>query len=269
MNGAAWSAEAVLTHPEILLQVHASFLKAGARMLIANTFSCGLHNLRMAGLAHQFEAVNTRAVELAVQAVSLTGQESLIAGAISTTTFSGPLDYTRLPDGDEAIGYYARQAEIQRKAGAQLIILEMMRDIHQTAFALQGALATGLPVWVGFSCMQSPTGDILLMDTDILLQSALETIDLDAAQAVGIMHTLIEHTPAALDVLQNAWNGPTFAYPHAGHFVMPNWIFHDAITPEGFARAGLALLQRGVDCVGGCCGITPAHIQALHRLAGN
>lgn len=267
MNGAAWSAEAVLTHPEVLRRVHASFADAGADLLIANTFSCSLHNLASAGLADRFETVNARAVEIAAEAARQAGHDCLTAGGVSTTTFSGPLEYSRLPEPDRAVDYYARQAAIQAGAGAELIILEMMRDVTQTACALEGALRTGLPVWVGFSCMTAPTGDVLLMDTDIPLAAALEAIDLRRAHAVGIMHTLIEHTPSALDVLQPAWDGPTFAYPHAGHFVMPNWIFRDAITPEEFAREGVALMNRGIDGVGGCCGITPAHIRALHRLA--
>ena len=267
MNGTAWSAEAVLTHPEVLRRVHASFAEAGADLLIANTFSCSLHNLTAAGLADRFEAVNARAVEIVVDVARQTGRDCLAAGGVSTTTFSGPLDYSRLLEGDLAVDYYARQAAIQAGAGADLIILEMMRDIPQTAYALAGALRTGLPVWVGFSCLAAPTGEILLMDTDVPLQNALDAIDLRRASAVGIMHTLVEHTPPALDVLQGAWDGRTFAYPHAGRFVMPNWIFQDAITPETFAKAGIGLFDRGVDAVGGCCGITPDHIRALHRLA--
>jgi 5-methyltetrahydrofolate--homocysteine methyltransferase len=258
----------VLTHPEVLRRVHASFADAGADLLIANTFSCSLHNLASAGLADRFETVNARAVEIAAEAARQADHDCLTAGGVSTTTFSGPLDYARLLEGSRAVDYYARQAAIQAEAGAQLIILEMMRDIPQTGYALEGALRTGLPVWVGFSCTASPTEGVLLMDTDVPLRAALQAIDLRRAQAVGIMHTLVEHTPPALDVLQAAWDGPTFAYPHAGRFVMPNWIFQDAITPEKFAESGRKLFDRGVDAVGGCCGITPDHIRALHRLAG-
>ena len=263
MNCTAWSAEAILTHPEILAEIHADFLEAGADLLIANNFACGLHNLEAAGLGDHFERVNTQSVAILRKVVEDACASCIAAGAVSTTTFSGALNYDMLPDGAAAVDYYARQAQLQADAGAELIILEMMRDITQTTAALQGALKTGLPVWVGFSTMQTEDGRTLLLDTDIPLPRALEEVPLADAAAVGIMHTLVEHAPPAVQLVKDAWDGPAFAYPHAGHFIMPNWIFEDAITPVAFAQAARDLAAMGLDAVGGCCGITPAHIRAL------
>ncbi len=267
MNGVAWSAEAVLTHPETLRRVHRSFLDAGAEVLIANTFSAALHNLEAAGLAHRFEAINRDAVRIARAAAEGGDHPCLVAGAVSTTTFSGPLEYSRLLSGEAAAAQYARQASIQVEAGAELMILEMMRDVDQTGHALEGALRSGVPVWVGFTCFTDPDGRVCLLDTDIPLARALAELDLSRAAGAGIMHTLVEDCPAAVALLRRAWPGPTFAYPHAGRFEMPNWIFLDATTPAAFAAFGKKLLDSGVDAVGGCCGITPDHIRALSNLA--
>jgi methionine synthase I (cobalamin-dependent) len=266
MNSVAWSAEAVLTRPDIVLDVHKTFLMAGADLLIANCFSASLHNLEAANLADRFNRINTQAVHIAKEAVKSIGTDCLVAGAISTTTFSGALDYSRLPSGSKAILQYAEQAEIQVQAGAELIILEMMRDIKQTTYALEGALKSNVPVWIGFSCIAGSDGIVYLLDTDIPLQSALNEIPIEMAHAVGIMHTLVEHTPAALNTLKSIWTGRTFAYPHAGYFEMPNWVFQDVITPAEFAKIGQSLLNDGVDAVGGCCGISPQHIDALSSL---
>lgn len=263
MNSSAWSGEAVLSHPNVLWDIHRSFLDAGADVLIANTFSTALHNLESAGIAHHFEEINSKAVHIAADMASTAGRPCIVASGISTSTFSGPLDYSQLPSGDAAVAYYARMADIHVAAGAQLVILEMMRDIEQTGCALEGALQAGVPVWVGFSCFKAEDGTVFLLDTNIPLAKALGEVPIHTAQGVGIMHTLVEHTPAAMLVLQNAWSGFTFAYPHAGHFIMPHWIFKDAMTPEDFANAGQSLFASGVDAVGGCCGITPAHIEAL------
>lgn len=274
MDGKAWSARAVLSHPDTLFRVHASFLEAGAQLIIANTFSAGRHVLKEAGLERSYEAINRDAVTIARRAATAHGGGALVAGAVSTTTFSGPLDYTKLHRGSAAVEEYARQAAIQAEAGVHLVVLEMMRDIEQTAHALEGALRCGLPVWVGFSC-EVTAGETaaaeagpFLVDSGILLDEALDALDLEKAQAVGIMHTLVEDTPAALDVLQERWKGHTFAYPHAGRFEMPHWVFQDVMAPEAFADMGMSLLERGVDAVGGCCGMGPAHIRALRDRLG-
>lgn len=263
MNTSAWSGEAVLSHPDTLAAIHRSFLDAGADVLIANTFSTALHNLQAAGIGDKFEAINHKAVTIVTDVIADSARPCIAASGISTSTFSGPLDYSRLPSGDEAVAYYARMADIHVQAGAQLIILEMMRDIEQTTHALHGALQAGVPVWIGFSCFAAEDGRIFLLDTDIPLERALAEVPLEESQGVGIMHTLVEHTPASVAVLKEAWDGFSFAYPHAGHFIMPNWIFKDAMTPDGFAEVGQSLYDSGIDAVGGCCGITPAHIAAL------
>lgn len=263
MNSQAWSAEAVLMHPNVLRDVHSAFLKAGADIIIANTFSAALHNLEAAGLGDRFEEINREAVLLAKEAIERGDHDATVASGISTTTFSGELDTLRLLSGDAAVAQYGRQAAIHVEAGAELIILEMMRDVEQTTYALEGALVSGVPVWIGFTCFTDKDGAVKLLDTNILLERALREIPLEKSAAVGIMHTLVEHSPTAVKILKEQWDGMTFAYPHAGHFVMPNWIFQDATTPEDFADAGMSLFDLGIDAVGGCCGITPAHIRAL------
>ena len=266
MSSSAWSGEAVLSHPQVLRDVHQSFLDAGADLIIANTFAAALHNLESADLADKFEQINTDAMHIVKEVIAASGKPCIAASGISTSTFSGSLDYSRLPSGNEAIAYYARQAAIQTKAGSELIILEMMRDIEQTTYALHGALQSGGPIWVGFSCFVGKNDTVFLLDTDIPLAQALAEIPLELAHGVGIMHTLIEHTPAALSLLKESWDGFTFTYPHAGHFIMPNWQFEDAITPEDFAKVGQKLAELGADAIGGCCGISARHIKELHAV---
>ncbi len=266
MNGVSWSAAAALSHPGILRKVHKLFLDAGAELLIANTFSAAIHNLETAGLSSHFESINSNSVRIAREVADNSPKRCVVAGSISTTTFTGSLDYSRLLSETKAVEQYAKQATIQVEAGAEIMILEMMRDIEQTALALEGALRTGIPVWVGFTCYTDRDGEVLLLDTTTPLAAALEALDLSKAESVGIMHTLIEHTPDSIKLLKNKWKGSTFAYPHAGRFEMPNWIFHDAITPDKFATFAKELLDSGIDAVGGCCGITPSHIRELSKI---
>jgi S-methylmethionine-dependent homocysteine/selenocysteine methylase len=141
--------------------------------------------------------------------------------------------------------------------------LEMMRDLEQTSYAMEAAVATGLPVWVGFSCKTTDESTVVLQDGNHTLAEALEQIPPLGASLVSIMHTLAEDTPAALREVTSHWQGPVGAYPHSGEFIMPNWQFINMISPEDFTRQAQGWTGMGVQLVGGCCGIGPEHIRLL------
>ena len=267
MNSAAWSAQATLTHPQLLRSIHEDYVRAGARMVIANTFPASLHVLQEAGLEDRFEEINRRAVQIAREAADQADGAVAVAGSISTTTFSGTgaLDYHRLPDESRAVDYYLRHAGILADAGADLIVLEMMRDVAQTACALQAGQKTGLPVWVGFSCEPGESGEMLLLGKSETLSAAVRAISDLGPAAAGVMHTQMEDTLEAVRVTAASWDGPVFAYPHRGVFEMPHWRFTDTVTPEEFAAAAHQWVTAGARIVGGCCGIGPEHIRELAK----
>ena len=69
MSSSAWCALANMTHPNTVRLVHEEYLRAGADVITANTFATCRHVLAGAGLEDQTVAINTRAVELARQAL--------------------------------------------------------------------------------------------------------------------------------------------------------------------------------------------------------
>lgn len=72
----------------------------------------------------------------------------------------------------------------------------------------------------------------------------------------------------ALDVVLQQWSGPVAVYPNSGDFVYPNWQFDTVCAPETFAGAAEGWIERGARLVGGCCGVGPAHIEALRKRLG-
>jgi len=63
-----WSGGAALTHPDVLRAIHEDYIDLGASVVIANTFATSRHICRDAGIEDQFEFLNRRSVELAVEA---------------------------------------------------------------------------------------------------------------------------------------------------------------------------------------------------------
>jgi homocysteine S-methyltransferase len=260
LNG-AWNGGGALSHPDILRQVHEEYILAGAQIIISNTFATLKTALRDAGVEEDFKAYNCRGVELACEARSVLSADSvLIAGGISHWSWSG-----NHPSLDELGENATEQAVIMVEAGADLIILEMMINIDRMLVVLDGAQRCGLPVWVGFSCEVDSKGTPRLIDGDTLAD-AIDSIRDRNVPLISIMHTEVTDVDVCLDVVEVIWPGPVGVYAHSGDYVEDRWIFENVISPEDYATAADRWLDRGVQVIGGCCGVGPSHIHFLSGL---
>jgi S-methylmethionine-dependent homocysteine/selenocysteine methylase len=272
MHPGAWSAIATLTDPDVVRGVHLSFLQAGAEIIIANTYPANFHVMASSGLEDEFEPANRNAVRLAMEAReeyrrSESDRPVWIAGSMSTTTFSPALDSSVIESVESHGKMYRAQARILAEEGVDLIILEMMRDVHETSLCLDAALQTGLPVWLGMSAEGDEADRLNLFgSSDPFSEGVAAILDRpDQPQAVGVMHSELTVTPQALESLSGLWDGARFAYPHHGIFEMPHWRFDNTLTPAEFGDAALEWVSLGAAAVGGCCGIRPEHIAATRR----
>lgn len=269
MNSKAWSAEAILTHPETVQAVHEDYLHAGVDIITVNTFSTARHMLLTAGMTSQFDYLNKEAVKLAIQArENVATSPVAIAGSIAPTTFCA--DPTKCyPPLSEAFAWYLAQAELLAEAGVDLLLIEMIEDIEQGSLAVQAACSTGLPVWLGFSCRRNDEGKIMLWEQGHTLDEGIKAISRVGGSAAFIMHTEVSDTIEAFSILKTCWQNTLGVYAHSGRFVMPNWNFNDIITPEEYAVEAGKWIEMGARVIGGCCGIGPAHIKELKKLYGS
>ncbi|MEM7293933.1 MAG: homocysteine S-methyltransferase family protein, partial [Pseudomonadota bacterium] len=162
--------------------------------------------------------------------------------------------------------------------GCDLLMLEMMLT-HEFAMDLEfqaeiAAIAkrTGLPVWAGIAVKMDEAGALHLQDspgdTSETLRRGIEGLLAEGVDVAGIMHSEVDATLPALDLLERYWSGPVAVYPNSGHYERPTWYFDPAIEPDAFAADAMQWAQRGVDAIGGCCGIGPDHILALSKALG-
>ena len=272
MDGIAWSGAALATHPETVRGVHEDYLRVGAEILIANSFATSRHVLAAAGLGDRVEELNRRSIGLAKEAVAQAALDRpvWIAGSISSFVPSGDKRHRPAPAAERAS--YREQAELLAGAGADLLALEMIRDIDQACTIVEAAATTGLPVMIGFTCRLGDDGETVLLrgrDAERPLRTCIDAVlAAGRCMAVAVMHSDLETTDRALDVVLEHWSGPVACYPECGEWENPNWIFGD-LTPEALADASEAWAKRGVRIVGGCCGIGPDHIRSLaQRLRG-
>jgi homocysteine S-methyltransferase len=257
----AWNGGGALSHPSILRQVHEDYILAGAQIIISNTFATLKTALHDAQVEESFEAYNCRGVELACEARSALNADSvLVAGGISHWSWSG-----NYPSLDELGENATEQAAIMAEAGADLMMLEMMVKIDRMLVVLNGAQRCGLPVWVGFSCEIDSKGMPRLIDGETLVD-AIDSIRDRNVPLISIMHTDVNDVEVCLDVVETNWPGPVGVYAHSGDYVEDKWIFENVINPEDYATVADRWVDRGVQVIGGCCGIGPTHIRTLTSL---
>jgi len=126
MNGEAWSAIANITEPDIVRSIHEDYIRAGAEVIIANTFPAGVGALTAAGMTDRVVEINKAAVALAQEARERTGEPGVaVAGSMSDMAVSG-LTGERA-DATPAAEAFRVQANALADAGVDLIVLEMMR----------------------------------------------------------------------------------------------------------------------------------------------
>jgi S-methylmethionine-dependent homocysteine/selenocysteine methylase len=265
MDGKVWSGRAVLTHPDAVLQAHEAYIAAGAEVIITNTFAAARHMLEPGGLGDHVKDINLNAVKLAQQARDNIATEAVaIAGSICEWAPTDDPKWHTL----EAVGASTReQAEILAQAGVDLIALEMCEQIDFSVAAVDAALEFGLPIWIGVSARtHKGSSSLSVFDhAEMSFENLVESLAGYPSMILNIMHTPITDIDEALNIVKHYWNGAVGIYPESGYFTMPNWQFIDVIEPDDLVKLAQAWIDDGVRMVGGCCGLGPEHIAALHQ----
>ncbi len=278
-EGAGWSALAVRDHGATVRRVQEDYIRAGAEIHIVNSFALARHVLEPLGLGDEFEDLNRRAVTLFDEATAHCGVErGSLWAAGSLSTFAAHSDRGHLPKGEALVANFRRQAEILAAAGVDLFALEMLFDTEISQALLAALSDSELPVILGFCCDRdrrdgSGITTKLGMGSPVrpfadILPAVLEAAD-PRRSVAAIMHSDLEVTDAALDILRDHWDGPLAVYPNSGYFVDLHMQFDSVCEVAEFTAAARRWMEAGVHIVGGCCGIGPAHIADLRDAVGN
>ena len=154
MDSVVWSAGALKTHPDVVRQVHEDYVRAGADIVTTNTFSSARQVLGPAGMGDLVVELNQRAVGLAKEIVRRAAGNRRVYVAGSISTMSSRLQSEPMLPAEQARTSYREQAEILAEAVVDLLMLEMMRDLEQSSYAIEAAASMGLPTWVGFNLLR-------------------------------------------------------------------------------------------------------------------
>ncbi|MED9884455.1 homocysteine S-methyltransferase family protein [Gemmiger sp.] len=246
---------AALEMPDTLTAIHADYARAGADILLANTF--GANAKKLAGCPCTVEQVVSASIACARSAAAETG--ALVALDI------GPLGELLVPAGtlrfEDAYAEFAQVIRAGAAAGADLVFLETMTDLYELKAAILAAKENcALPVFTSMSF--ESRGRTF---TGCTVKSYAVTAAGLGADAVGINCSLgpKEILPFAQRLCRSVPAGvPVFVKPNAG---LPNPDGSYNLNAAEFAAEMKAYASIGVSMVGGCCGTTPDFIAKLRE----
>ena len=251
-----------LSHPKQIQAIHKAYFDAGSNVVCTNTF--GANTLKFS--VNELEEIVKNAIALAKNAAqaSVGEQQKFVALDI------GPLGKLLQPYGDlafeNAVAIFAQTVKLGAKYGADLVLIETMSDCYEAKAALLAVKENcDLPVLI--SCAYGADEKLMTGASAEVTVAMFEGMGADAIgancslgpkQLQGVAQTLLQR--ASIPVLMK---------PNAGLPKTDGERTYYDVDETQFASEIRDLVEKGVRLIGGCCGTTPAYIQAVKEAIAN
>lgn len=258
-----------ISRPEVIKEIHKRYIEAGSDIVLTNTF--GANALKFHAEGCSLEEIVKTAVDLAKKAAAeadtVSSDRSGTAGrkrTVYTALDIGPTGKLLKPMGDlDFETAYEAFREVMvwgEEAGADLIHIETMSDTYELKAAVLAAKEnTSLPV---FATAIFDERRKLLTGADVpSVIALLEGLRVDALgincgmgpeQMLPVVEEYIKYSSL-----------PVIVKPNAGLPKQRDGHTYYDVSPEKFAGYMGKIVSMGACVIGGCCGTTPDHIQAM------
>jgi S-methylmethionine-dependent homocysteine/selenocysteine methylase len=268
----SWSAGALLSHPEVVVQTHLDYIKAGANIITTNTYGVIHKDLSRENKGHLFEELNIKACMLAGRAREMSGKKIYIAGSLP------PLHGSFRPDlvktSPEIFPLYEQQAKLLAPH-VDLFLCETMSTICEARTAASAACQFQKPVWVSWTLHEDCPG--CLRSGETIREAAKALADLPVSGVLANCCTPESVTQAMPDLVDAGFD---YAGGYANTFVpIPkDWTLDGDraidglldlrrdLSPEEYGVYAVDWLKKGASVIGGCCGTGPDHIKKLRQI---
>ncbi len=248
-----------INNSEAVLDIHREYAGAGSDVLITNTFTMNRISIESHGLNIDVGEVNKAGVRLAREAA---GSDKLIFGDI------GPTGQLLEPYGsyseEQIYNNYAEQAAILSGEGVHGLIIETFTDLREAVCALRACKdKTNLPLILSLAYSTPQKGGRTIMGSTV--EGAAAAAEEFGAVAVGANCGDLDPLgmAAITKLYKEATALPLILQPNAG---IPKLVDSETrydMQPEEYAEGVVECIKHGASIVGGCCGTTPAHIEAV------
>lgn len=246
-----------LTNPELVSDIHRQYVRAGAHILETNTFAANRLALSQYRLGDKVGEICCAAVQLARAEA---GADVYVAGSI------GPIKASMAGDDTSECNETCRSALVEQLdallgAGVDLIVLETFADSVELVDVVRIARTrTSIPIVASMTASRYGTtaaGGSLSLAATALVEAGASVIGLNCGYGIRAIEGAIEH-------IVNL-GAPVSVMPNAGFPEQVGGRLHFGASAEYLANEAVTLAQMGARIIGGCCGTTPAHIEAISR----
>ena len=258
--GERWNLDA----PRKVASVHEGMVAAGADIILTNTFGANRYRLDLHGLAGRAVEINRTGAEIARRVADAAGRRIVVAGSI------GPTGDVLEPLGErtrsEALDAFAEQAEGLRRGGADIAWIETMYAENELEAAMAAVERVGLPF---VATMTFDTGGRTMMGIRPQEMPRLEACR--AHRPLGIGANCGVGPAQILDSILGLGVGSDrgtliVAKSNCGLPELDDdlQVRYDG-TPEIMAEYACMARDAGARIIGGCCGTTPSHLEAMRE----
>jgi 5-methyltetrahydrofolate--homocysteine methyltransferase len=268
-----------ITQPKAVAEVHRMYLEAGADIIETNTFSSTSLGMAEYGMQDLVRELNLTSAQLArVEADTMTlrtpEKPRFVAGSIGPTNKTASMSPDVNDPGYRAVTFdmlreaYREQAEALLDGGVDLFLVETVFDTLNAKAALfaldelkeQRGLDTPIMISGTITDASGRTLSGQTAEAFLISVSHIDLLSVGLNCALGASQ-LVPH----LEVLASRSEHAISAHPNAG---LPNAFGEYDQTPDQMADQIREYLEKGlINVIGGCCGTTPKHINAIAELA--
>jgi len=247
-----------LSAPDVVTDIHRSYVKAGAEIITSNTYGANRNKLKQYGLADKTVEINRTAVKLAKDACE---EDTLIAGSIGTV---GKNTNLRKFTFDEALEIIGEQITALQDAGADFILCETIHSLKDAKIAIAAIEKYAkIPYMFSFAVdseLETPKGESMAELLKIFDSASQKPSAIGLNCNIGANGML-----EALEKVLKLTTLPIIVQPNAG---MPKQVDNRMIymcSPEYLTTYAVRYINLGASGVGGCCGTGPEHIADIAR----
>jgi|TARA_R110002110_G_scaffold375640_2_gene585387 5-methyltetrahydrofolate--homocysteine methyltransferase len=268
-----------LTQPKAIADVHRKYFEAGADIVETNTFSSttiAMADYDMEGLVYELNFESAKIAKQVAKEISVKEPHKprFVAGAIGPTNKTASMSPDVNDPGFRAISFdelriaYKQQAEALIDGGVDVLLVETVFDTLNAKAALfaieeiKDERRINIPIMIS-GTITDASGRTLSGQTAEAFLISVSHIPL---LSVGFNCALgAKQLTPHLEVLARRSSLAISAYPNAG---LPNAFGEYDESPEQMTSQVKEYLDKGlINIVGGCCGTTPEHINAIAKIA--